>query len=374
MMIHSRNRVIIDLSAVAHNFAEVKNLVSPGTRIMGIVKSDAYGHGLIPVSRVLEEQGADRLGVAHLNEAVELRRNGIAVPVVVLCGVRTPQEAGVVIEEGLIPVLLDEQAAEGIADECRRRGARINVLVKVDTGMGRLGIPHSELPAPLKRIMGHRELLIEGLMSHLSSADESTRGFTEAQLHRFRETILAGRAMGLELPMNTLANSAGIAGYKDSHFQMVRPGIFLYGGLPSTECVTSLNLKPVMHLRGEILQIREMPHGVPISYGHTYYTRGLQRIAITSVGYGDGLPRSLSNQGKVLIQGSKVNIIGRVCMNMTMADVTGMGDVRAGDEVVFLGSQGDNRITGDEVASWSQTISYEVFCSIGQRNKREYRS
>ena len=371
-MVHSRNHVIIDLSALAHNFAEVKSLVAPGTKIMGIVKSDAYGHGLLPVSRVLEKHGVDRLGVAHLHEAMDLRRNGVAVPVVVLCGVRTKEEAGVAIEEGLIPVLFDEEMAEAVAGECRRRGAKLRVLVKVDTGMGRLGIPDSGLRTSLKKIMDHEELIIEGLMSHLSSADEPTRDFTNAQLGSFREAILTGHSIGLDLPMNTLANSAGIARYRDSHFQMVRPGILLYGGVPAPQCSKPLNLKPVMHLRGEILQIREMPQGRPISYGHTYYTQGLQRIAVTSVGYGDGVSRSLSNRGKVLINGQKVNILGRVCMNMTMADVTGLGDVRPGDEVVFLGSQGDRCITGDEMAAWAQTISYEVFCSIGQRNSKEY--
>jgi alanine racemase len=371
-MLHSRNHVIIDLSALAHNFAQVKDLVSPGTKIMGIVKSDAYGHGLVPVARVIEKQGVNLLGVAHLHEAMDLRKNGIAVPVVLLCGVRTEEEAGVAIEEGLIPVLSDEKVAETVADECRRRGAKIRVLVKVDTGMGRLGIPDSELRASLKKIMDHEELIIEGLMSHLSSADELTRDFTDAQIRSFKGAIEVGHAMGLDLPVNTLANSAGIAGYKDSHFQMVRPGISLYGGMPGTGNAGSLDLKPVMHFRGEILQIREMPCGRPISYGHTYYTHAVQRIAVTSAGYGDGLSRSLSNRGKVLINGHKVSILGRVCMNMTMADITGLGDVRPGDEVVFLGSQAGNRITGDELAEWSQTISYEVFCSIGQRNSKEY--
>jgi alanine racemase len=142
--------------------------------------------------------------------------------------------------------------------------------------------------------------------------------------------------------------------------------------MPSAEFPRSLNLKPVMHFKGEILQIREMPHGIPISYGRTYCTEGCQKIAVTSAGYGDGLSRSLSNRGKVLINGKKVNIIGRVCMNMTMADISRAGDVRPGDEVVFLGTQGDNCITGEELAAWSQTISYEVFCSIGQRNSKEY--
>ena len=370
-MIDSRNRVIIDLSALVHNFAEVRSLVSPGTKVMGIVKSDAYGHGLIPVSRALEKHGVDSLGVAHLREAMDLRRSGITVPVVLLCGIRTKEEVRAAIEERLIPVVFDEEMAESAADECRRRGARISVFVKVDTGMGRLGISESELRKTLKKIADRKELTVEGLTSHLSCADEPTADFTEGQLSSFREAVLAGRAIGLELPMNTLANSAGIARYEDSHFHVVRPGILLYGGAAGP-CPKPLNLKPVMQFRGEILQVREIPCGRPISYGRTYYTQALQRIAVTSAGYGDGLLRSLSNRGKVLIKGRRANILGRVCMNMTVADVTGLEDVRAGDEVVYLGSQGESIITGDELAEWSQTISYEVFCSIGQRNTREY--
>jgi alanine racemase len=371
-MVHSRNRVIIDLSALVHNFKELKGVISPGTRIMGIVKSDAYGHGLIPVSRALVKQGVDRLGVAHLHEALELRQNGIGLPVVILCGIKTREEAGAVIDNQFIPVLFDVEAAEMLGDECARRGTRLQVQVKVDTGMGRLGFHWSEVGGALKRIMGHPSLIIEGLTSHFSSADETGRDFTELQIRNFRSVIDIGRRMGLGLSANNLANSAGIVGYRNSHFDMVRPGILLYGGQPFPGRPGALPLKPVMHFKAEVLQVREMPDQTPISYGRIYYTQGQQKIAVVSAGYGDGLPRSLSNGGMVLIGGIKANIVGRVCMNMTMVDVTHLTDVRPGAEVVFLGSQGRETISGDEMATRAQTISYEIFCSLGQRNSKEY--
>ncbi len=368
----SPNSVRIDLSALEHNQNQVKKLINPKTKIMGIVKSDAYGHGLLPVSRVLEKNGIDCLGVAHLYEALELRRNGIRLPIVILCGIKAREEAREVVDKDLTPVLFDLAIAETLAEEGVRRGKRINVQLKVDTGMGRLGISHQEVEPCVKKIMEYGELSLDALTSHLSSADEDMSEFTKDQIKNFNKAIKMGRGMGLDLPLNNLANSAGIMAYKDSHFDMVRPGIMLYGGLPSPGFRSPLPLKPVMNFKGQILQIRDLPDHTPVSYGRSYYTKGPQRIAILSAGYGDGLPRSLSNRGKVLIGGKKVDVIGRVCMNMTVCNITGLKEITPKDEVLFFGSQGDEIITGDHVAEWAKTISYEIFCSIGQRNIKEY--
>lgn len=180
--------------------------------------------------------------------------------------------------------------------------------------------------------------------------------------------------MGLGLPLNNLANSAGIIGYKEAHLGMIRPGITLYGGLPSPEYKSPVTLKPVMHFNGRIQQIRDLPDKTPVSYGRTYHTKGLRRLAVLSAGYGDGLPRSMSNIGDALIKGKRVPIVGTICMNLTICDITGIDYVKPGEPVVFLGSQGHETITGDDLARWSGTISYEVFCSIGQRNRKEYLS
>lgn len=211
-------------------------------------------------------------------------------------------------------------------------------------------------------------------MSHLSSADDCESDFTNVQIDKFEKAIRVAQSMGLDLPHNNLANSAGIMAYKNAHFNMVRPGIMLYGGLTSPGFKTPVPLKPVMHFKGRILQMRNLEAQVPVSYGRTYHTDGPRRIAILAAGYADGLPRSLSNRGSVLINNKKVPIIGTVCMNLTICDITDLKDISTGAEVVFLGTQGGETITGDDLAAWAGTISYEIFCSIGSHNKKDYLS
>ena len=230
-------------------------------------------------------------------------------------------------------MLFDLAIVEALSEESAKRGKRVNVQLKVDTGMGRLGIPHLEVEPFIRDIMKYKELYLEGLSSHLSSADDPTSNFTEIQIENFKKAIEIGHGMGLELPLNNLANSAGLMAHKDSHFNVVRPGIMLYGGLPSPGFRSPVPLKPVMKFKGQIIQVRDLPVNTPVSYGRTYYTKGAQRIAILSAGYGDGLPRSMSNKGKVLVGGKKREVIGRVCMNMIMCDVTGAKDIMPGNEV-----------------------------------------
>jgi alanine racemase len=373
-MIVSPKKLEIDLSALVHNLNQVKRLVGTATKIMGVVKSDAYGHGAAAVSRVLEREGVHSLGVAHFHEALALREEEITCPIVILCGIRTREEASATLEKDFIPVLFETAQIEVVADECARRGMRGNIYLKVDTGMGRLGVPVSNLQPLLRKLKAYKDIDLQGLMSHLSSADETPSAFTEHQIERFTEALEMARSMGFTLPLNSLANSAGVMGHAASHFDVVRTGIMLYGGYPSPEFQSVASLKPVMHYRGQVIQVKDLPDGSPVSYGRTFYTKGPRRIAVLSAGYGDGLPRSLSNTGSVLVGGTKVPIIGRVCMDMTIADVSGLKEVKAGDEAVFLGVQGEETITGDDMAAWAETIAYEVFCSLGRRNEREYRS
>ncbi|RLG28612.1 alanine racemase, partial [Methanosarcinales archaeon] len=344
------------------------------TKIMGIVKSDAYGHGLIPVSRILEKNRIDCLGVSYLHEALELRNAGIKVPVVVLCGIQTRDEARQVAEKGLTPVLFDLTVAETLAQEGARLGKKTQIHLKVDTGMGRLGIPYKDSAPFLQKIMAFKDLDVKALMSHLSSADDSESDFTDLQISRFEEAIQAARSTGLDLPFNNLANSAGIMAYKKAHFSMVRPGIMLYGGLTSPGLKSPVPLRPVMHFKGRVLQVRDLLGQTPVSYGRTYHTDGPSRITVLSAGYADGLPRSLSNRGHVLINDKRDPIIGAVCMNLTICDITGLDHISTGDEAVFLGSQGEKTITGDDMAGCAGTISYEIFCSIGGHNKKDYLS
>ena len=368
------NHLTIELPALIHNLNQVKAIVGERTKVMGVVKADAYGHGLVAAARTLEKNGVHGLGVAHVHEAVELRNRGITLPIVILCGIRTREEAEAVARHGLTPVLFDPAVAEVLAAEGVAKKTLVRVYVKVDTGMGRLGLLASELAPFLSQVTRFKEIRIEGLTSHLSSADDAEPEFTESQIRGFGRAIETGHAMGLDLSLSNLANSAGLMKFKDAHFAMVRPGIMLYGGLPSPDFKAPVRLRPVMRFAAEVIQVRDFPDHTPVSYGRTYYTRGPRRIAVLSAGYGEGLPRNLSNRGQVLIKGIKVPITGRVCMNMTMVDVTGLMDVRPGDEAVFLGTQNEETITADDVASWAGTISYEILCSLGQRNPKSIAS
>lgn len=371
-MLSSPNRVSIDLSALAQNLCQVRSLVGKGTRIMGVVKSDAYGHGLLPVAASLERNGVDALGVAHVDEGVALRVGGVRSPIVVLSGIRTREEAQGIITHDLTPVVVDLEAALTLAQECERAGKRGRIHVKVDTGMGRLGIPWDQIGPFLDRVLSLESLEVQALISHLAAAEEADPGYTESQIARFETAIATGRALGLDLSLNSIANSAGIMGHPGSHFDMVRPGIMLYGGLPSPAYLSKVPLRPVMGFQARVVQVRYLPDKTPVSYGRTYWTQGPRVIAYVSAGYGDGLPRALSNRGKVLIGGNKAPIVGTVCMNLTACDITGFPAVDPGDEAVLLGCQGGECITGDDMARDAGTISYEIFCAIGRKNTRNY--
>lgn len=371
-MISSPNKVIIDLSALVRNLHQIRTMVSEDTRIMGVVKADAYGHGLLKVARSLEKNGVDCLGTAYLHEAIDLRKGGVRLPIVILCGIRTRAEAHEALEKELTPVLYDLAVVETLSRESVNLGKRARIYLKVDTGMGRLGISHTDIGPFLQQIAPLKNLHIDGLTSHLASADEPESGFSEEQTKRFEKAVFIGRSMGFDLALNNMANSAGIMSHKRTHFDMVRPGIMLYGGLPSPDFISPVPLSPVMHFRAQVLQVRDLPHKTPISYGRTYHTEGPCRVAVVSAGYSDGLPRNLSNRGRVLIKGKRAAIVGTVCMNLTICDITGLKGVEPGDDVVFLGSQGGESIKGDDIAESAGTISYEVFCSIGRKNIREY--
>jgi alanine racemase len=367
------NSIIIDLSALVHNLDQIRKLAGEGTRIMGVVKADAYGHGLLPISQTLEKNKIDCLGVAYHHEALELRRNGIKIPIFILGGIRTEEEAREVLANDLIPVLYDLNSAKVLSRESERQGKNTTIHLNVDTGMGRLGIFHGEIVPFLQGISALKGLTLEGLTSHLSSADQCEDDFTSLQINRFTKAIEAARSLGLHLPFNSLANSAGIMAHKDARFEMVRTGIALYGGLPGPEFSSPVSLRPVMCFKARIVQIRDLPDRTPVSYGRTFYTNGPRRIAIISAGYSDGLPRSMSNAGNVIIRGKRSPLVGMICMNLSSSDITGIKSVEKGDEAVFLGSQGDLSITVDDLAASAGTISYEVFCSLG-RNKKEYLS
>lgn len=368
------SQVEIELPALRHNLERIRSVLSSDTAVTAVVKADAYGHGLIEAARVFEGAGAERLAVARLSEALALRKAGIRCPIVLLWGIMTREEAEAVVEHELVTVLHGPAPAEVLSEESLRRGKRPAVQLKIDTGMGRLGVPFDDTGRFVDQVLRCKGVVPEGLLSHLSSADEADRRFTELQIRRFTDAMNTAGARGMRLDASSLANSAGLFDYPESRFGMVRPGIALYGGWSSSHPESSIRLSPAMTFKAKVLQVRDFLEATPVSYGRTYSTDKPVRAAVISAGYSDGLPRALSNRGWVLIKERKVPIIGRVCMNMTVADVTGLQGVRSGDDAVFLGRQGRAVLTGEEVAGACDTISYEIFCSIGRcgENRRSY--
>jgi alanine racemase len=372
-MLISPNKLTIDLSALVHNLGEIRGCIGPDTKIMGVVKSDGYGHGMVPVSKALEKSGVYCLGVSFLKEALFLREKRIGIPIVILCGIETEADGAAVIDNGITPIVLDIDSALLLERVASKRDKKVKIHVKFDTGMGRLGIDCREAVSFLNRIKGFKSLEVEALMSHLSSADEEDTAFTKGQIQKFSAVVNEAKKMGLNLKLNHLANSAGTVKYPDSHFDMVRPGIMLYGGLPSPCFKSHINLRPVMGLISHILQIRELEHNTPVSYGRRYYTDGKRKIAILSAGYADGIPRALSNKGNVIIGGALVPMRGNICMNMLACDITGVSGINPGDECVIMGKEGINSITGDDIAGLCNTISYEIYLSMGRSLEREYK-
>jgi alanine racemase len=365
------NEVIIDLDALRHNFFEIKRLAGPHARILAVVKSDAYGHGMLPVARTLESAGVDCLGVFEAEEGLELRKAGCQVPVLLMMGI-TSDEVSDVVEHGLTPALFQVDIAEKLSRISAEQGKVTPVHIKVDSGMTRLGVWCEDLPNFLEQLLPLKGIQVEGLFSHLAVADQSDHPFTDQQINRFQKAVEAcRRVVGFQGYLH-IANSGALLGNKGLDLGMARPGILLYGSPPAEGWAAAASFKPVMAFKSRVIQVRTVPPGTSISYGCTYTTQERCSIATIPVGYDDGYSRLLSNNGEMLIHGQRVPVVGRVCMNLTMVDVTGIEGVAVGDEVVLLGSQGKERITAEEIAARIGTINYEVYCTIGKSNRRVY--
>jgi len=361
----------IDLAALAHNYRELRRRCDPQVRFLAVVKADAYGHGLLAAARKLAEAGVDYLGVGSLEEGLALRQAGITLPVLLLAGI-LPGEAEAAVAADLEVMLFRRDVAESLAAAARTQGKRARVHLKVDTGMGRLGVLPQEALEFLAGLREHRELEILGLCSHLAVAELEDKTYTLKQLRDFTDLLAAARGQGWALPLSHIANSAALWELKEAHLGLVRPGIMLYGSPPAPHRPPPVALKPVMSLRSQVLQMKRVPPGSSISYGCTYITQDWCDLAVIPVGYCHGYSRLLSNRGEMLIKGHRVPIRGRVCMNLTMVEVTGIPDVRAGEPVTLLGPDGNKRISAEELADWAQTISYEIYCALGSANPRHY--
>jgi alanine racemase len=359
----------INLQALRHNYRVLRSRLPPSAAVFAVVKADAYGHGAVPVARALAEEGARMFGVATVEEGIELREAGLPVPIVVLGGVDEPQ-AEEAHAHGLSATLFDEKQIPYLARAAAGRGKPFPVHVKVDTGMGRIGILPEEQGTILAAVKSRKELRLEGWMTHLSSADggnPADREFTLRQLDVFAGGVEAmRRTFGPGIAVSAL-NSAGILSYPEHAYDLGRPGIALYGSLPAEGLGKELSLRPVMRLVTKVASLKELPGDHPVSYGRTYSRPARRRIAVVPLGYADGYRRSFSNSAEMLVMGRRVPVAGRVCMDHTMLDVTGIPGVAPGTDVTVMGGGAP---AADDLARTAGTIPYEILTQIGRRVPR----
>jgi len=387
----------INLSAIAHNLQSVRKIVK-NRPVIAVVKADAYGHGAMEVSKKLFKENISFIAVAFTGEAIELREAGIKAPIIVLFDTGEIKDF---FDFKLIPVIYNVDTALSFSAEAKKRNTIIKVHVKIDTGMGRMGLNGNYIARDLIKISEMDGIELTGLLSHFSEADLSDRSYAVLQLNRFnkiRETISGKLKRKF---FSHIANSAAVLTFEDAHLDAVRPGLMLYGyspinqksevsppthpspsrgegegggedSEPRTTSPELINLIPAMKIKTKILCIRSFPSGSPISYGRTFITKRPSRIGVLPLGYADGYSRFFSNNAEVLVKGKRVPVVGRICMDLTMIDITDVKDVRGNDEVIILGKQGKESITAQELAYKANTISYEILTSLGNKSKRIY--
>lgn len=354
----------IDLRALTHNLGVVRKKIGD-RKILAVVKADAYGHGAVTISKHLIKNGVPALGVAFTKEGIELRESGIDSPILVFFDRDNIDSC---LEYNLTPVVFDFNTAKTISSRAAKLNRSAPIHIKVDTGMGRVGFSLNNASKEIAKIAGLRNIELEGLMSHFSEADLQDKEFAGLQLKNFLSLVENLRQSDIRFKHLHMANSAAVLSMPEALLDMVRPGIMLYGySYPGVK-----GLKPVLTLKSKIVLLKKVPSGTPISYGRTFVTRRKSTIATIPVGYADGYNRKLSNCGKVIINGKRAPVAGRVCMDTIMVDVTDIPDVTYKSDVVLIGKKGKEKITADDIAGKTGTIPYEVLTSIGQRVKRTY--
>ena len=382
----------INLSAIAYNLKIVNRSVKERP-VIAVVKADAYGHGSLEVSKRLIQEGVSFLAVAYTGEAIHLRSAGIRAPIIVLFDCKDIHNF---FDFDLLPVIHTSTTASALSREAKKRGTTIKVHVKVDTGMGRLGLYGKHVIKDIMNIAGMDGIELAGLMSHFSDADLSDTSFAAIQLKAFNVIRDALYKKLNRKIFSHMANSAAVINFEDAHLDAVRPGLMLYGYSPLAQNTPSLTLPPrggrgwrgdsglrtktpepitlmpAMRVRTKILCIRSLPPDSPISYGRTFVTKRKSTIGVIPLGYADGYNRLFSNNGIVLVRGNRVPVVGRVCMDLTMVDLTEIRDAKEGDEVIVLGQQGNETITAYELAQKAQTIPYEILTSLGSHSKKDY--
>jgi alanine racemase len=366
---HRPTRVEIDLAALRHNFMQLRRRSAPEVEIMGVVKADAYGHGAVFVAQTLQDAGASMFGVAIAEEGLELRRAGIVKPILVLGGVWPGQE-DIVLAENMHTTVFEYAQLERLNTAARRQGRRCACHIKLDTGMGRLGLQPEDLPGFLARLRHFPHLEIVGVMSHLALADEPEHPHNAIQMKVFEQGVEQIRAAGFNPHYLHTYNSAASFAPPASACNLLRPGIALYGGQPLAQ--THIDLRPVMNFRTQIAHLKWLPPGRAVSYGQHFTATRPTLVAAVPVGYADGYNRLLSNGFAAVVNKCKVPVIGNICMDWTMFDVTGVPGVALYDDVTLLGCEGDTCVYAEDWAERIGTISYEIFCQVSKRVPRVY--
>ncbi len=359
----------INLDNLRHNLSQFRKHVGD-KRIMAVVKADGYGHGAVEIAQEALNQGANCLAVAVMEEGIELRKADLAAPILIL-GYTPPDHMETCLKYGITPTIFTEESAQALSNAAVRLGKRAFFHIKVDTGMGRLGIMPQQVTDFVKLVDRFPALKLEGIFTHFSVADED-HDYTNQQLKQFNQALTKLEKEGIHVPIKHAANSAGTIGFPESHLDMVRIGLSLYGLYPEPGMEKFISLKPVMSIKTRISHLKTVPAGTSIGYGRSYITDRETVVGTLPIGYADGYFRLLSNQGQVLLHGQRVPIIGSVCMDQCMIDVSKVPEATIGDDVMMMGEQGEERVTADEIADKVGTISHEVVCSADKRVPRIY--
>jgi alanine racemase len=372
-----RTWVEVSLDNLAHNYNVIRQKMPEGSRFLGVVKADAYGHGAVPVSRMLEELGAEYLAVSDLEEAVQIRRGGVNLPILIL-GYTPPEYATLLAEQNFVQEINFLDYGKQLQQQLLGTGLRLKTHVKLDTGMSRLGFfayDHPETVEEIRALAGMEHLILEGVFAHFSVADSTKPddvAYTKLQYTRFCEMLDQLAAEGITFSIRHHANSAAIMQYPEYALDMVRSGIATYGLFPSAALRGCMDLKPVFSLHTAIAQIKPFAADIPVSYDRIYTTPSPRSIAVIPVGYADGLMRRLSENTTLLLHGKRVPIVGRICMDLCMIDVTDVPEAKVGDTVTIIGENGGEINTCDTLADIAGTIPYEILCGISKRVPRLY--
>jgi len=362
----------INLDNYEHNIKLIKGLLCKKTLLTAVVKADAYGHGAVEISKKALESGADRLAVAVLDEAEELRKSDLPKIPILILGWTPKEQYERVIEHNLIQTVYDYQDVLALNEAAEKMNRKAKIHIKIDTGMSRLGIKPEQGIEFVKKVNELSNIIIEGIYTHFSSADENNKEFTFQQFNIFKDLISKLKESGISIPIKHAANSAAIIDMPELQMDMVRAGIISYGLWPSNEVKRKIDLKAVMSLKSRLAYVKTVEEGTPISYGRTYVTEKKSRVGTIPLGYADGYSRLLSSDFEVIVKGKKVPIIGRICMDQFMVDLSGINSVEKGDVVTLLGEDNGEEITADEMAEKLNTINYEVVSSFTKRLPRVY--